>query len=139
MNVFNNSFSVGFVPAFFKLAHISPLLKKTNFDKNDVSSYRPISNLSVLNKLLERLVLARVSTYLTENKLFSSLKSAYRCHHSTETAISRIHSGILKAADNGELSLLVLLDLSSAFDLVDHDLLLKKLEKSFGFDDIVLK
>ena len=53
MNVFNNPFSVGFVPDFFKLAHISPLLKKTNLDKNNASSYRPISNLSVLNKLLE--------------------------------------------------------------------------------------
>ena len=138
-NVFNNSFSVGSVPDLLKLAHISSLLKKPSFDTNDVSSYRPISNLSVLNKLLERLVLARVSKYLTENKLFPSLQSAYCRHHSTETAISKIYSDILKAADNGELSLLVLLELSSAFDLVDYDILLGRLEKFFGFGNIVLE
>ena len=115
------------------------LLKKPSLDTNDVSFFKPISNFSVLNKLLERLVLARLSSYLTENKLFPSLQSAYRPHHSTETAISKIYSDILKAADNGELSLLVLLYLSSAFDLVDHDILLRMLDKSFGFRDVVLK
>ena len=98
-NVFKNSFSVGFVPDLLKLAHISLLLKKPSLDTNDVSSYRPISNLSVLNKLLERLVLARLSNYLTENKFFLSLQSAYHRHHSTETAISKIYLDILKAAE----------------------------------------
>ena len=107
--------------------------------KNYVSSYRPISNFSVLNKLLERLALARVSNYLTENKLFLSLKSIYRRHHSTETAISKSYSDILKAGENGELALLVLQDLPSAFNLVSHDNLLRRLEKSFSFEDIVLK
>ena len=76
--------------------------------------------------------------YLTIS-LFPSLQLAYRRHHSTETAISKIYSDILKAADNGELSLLVLLDLSSAFDLVEHYNLLRRLEESFGFGAIVLK
>ena len=134
-NVFNNSFSVGFVPDLLKLAHISLLLKKPSFDTNYVSSYRPILN-SVLNKILERLVLAKVFNYLTENKFFFSLESAYHRHHSTETAISKIYSNILEAADNGQLSLLVLLDLSSAFD---QYILLRRLEKSFGFGDIVLE
>ena len=92
-----------------------------------------------MNKLLERIVRARVSNYLTENSLFHSLQSAYRRHHSTKISISKIYSNILKEADNGELSLLVLLDLLSAFDLVDHDILLRRLEKSFGFGDVVLK
>ena len=120
------------------MAHISSLQKKPSLDTNDESSYRPISNLSVFNKLLEKLVLARVSRYLTENKLFLSLQSAYCRHCSTQTAISKTYSDILKAADNGELSLLVLLDLSSAFDLVDHDILLRRLEKSFGFGKLFL-
>jgi len=92
-------------------------------DSSDPKSYRPISNLSVLSKLLERLVSKQVVAYLLENDLFPDLQSAYRSNHSTETAVLKVLSDILLALDCGNLALLSLLDLSAASDSVDHDTL----------------
>ena len=90
-------------------------------------SYRPISNLSVLSKLLERLVAQQLIDCLRGAGLLPDLQSAYRAFHSTETAVLKVMSDILWAIDNGNLSLLALLDLSSAFDAVDHEI-----SSSFG-------
>ena len=79
--LFNSSLTTGIVPDGFKLVYVSPLLKKTGLDQNEISSYRPISNLSVVSKLLERLVLSRVLTHLYSNNLFPVLQSAYRSYH----------------------------------------------------------
>jgi Reverse transcriptase (RNA-dependent DNA polymerase) len=92
-------------------------------DPAEAKSYRPISNLSVLSKLLERLV-ARL--------FFDYLRSAYRVNHSTVTAIMKVLSDILRAFDSGKLTLLMLLDSSAAFDTVDPDTLLRRLHKSYG-------
>ena len=71
-----------------KSAYITPIIKKADLDSSDPKSYRPISNLSVLSKLLERLVSKQlVAIYLLENDLFPDLQSAYRSNHSTETAV----------------------------------------------------
>ena len=102
-------------------------------------SYRPISNVPVLSKILERLVLERTRSYLVENDLFPRFQSAYRPFHSTETAIKKIHIDILKAADDGKFNLLILLDLSSAFDLVNHNILINKLYLKFCFKGLVLE
>ena len=75
---------------------------------------------------------------MVENDLFPRFQSAYRPFHSTETAITKIHIDILKAADEGRFSLLILLDLSSAFDLVNHNILNKPYSK-FGFEGLVLE
>lgn len=75
--------------------------------------YRPISNLPVLSKLLERLVARQLIDYLTSHKLMPDLQSSYRVHHSTETAVLKVLSDILLAVDNGDLALLTLLDLSA--------------------------
>ena len=90
-------------------------------DPADVRSYRPISNLSVVSKLLERLVARQLLDYLNKYGLLPRLQSAYRVGHSTETAVLKVLSDILLAIDSGDLSALVLLDLSAAFDTVDHD------------------
>ena len=100
---------------------------------------QPITNLSVLSKLLERLVAQQLTEYLTENGLLPELQSAYRVHHSTETAMLKVMGDILLALDSGNLAMLSLLDLSAAFDTVDHDTLLRRLQTSYGFDDIVIK
>lgn len=134
VNVFNKSLSDGMLPQSFKASYITPILKKPNLDGSDTSSYRPISNLSVISKLLEKLVLARITKHLQDNNLFPTYQSAYRKFHSTETAVLRVFSDVLGAADNGKLTLLVLLDLSAAFDTVDHQILLQRLASSFGFD-----
>ena len=96
-------------------------MKKPGLDTADASSYRPISNLSVLSKLLERLVVCQILNYLTSADLLPSLQSGFRAGHSTETAVLRVLSDILHAVDCGDVAALVLLDLSAAFDTVDHD------------------
>jgi len=96
-----------------------------------VRSYRPISNLSVLSKLLERLVARQFLAHLNSNGLLPRFQSAYRAHHSTETAVLKVLMDILLAVDAGDLSALVLLDLSAAFDTVDHGILLHQLDSSY--------
>ena len=129
----NQSFSKGIVPKSWKSAQITTLLKKLSLDQNVTSSYRPISDLPVLSKLSERLVLNRVMSYLNNSNLLPTHQSAYRRHHSTETAVTKVYSDIFVAADHGKLSLLILLDPSAAFDLVDHSILLKKAGKHIWF------
>ena len=94
--------------------------------------------MSVLSKLLERLVSNQLLQYLKDNGLLPDLQSAYRAHHSTETALLKVLSDILLALDSGNLALLTLLDLSAAFDSVDHDTLLRRLQTSYGLDGVVL-
>jgi len=127
---FNQSLSVGSVPAVFKAAYITPCLKKDDLDTSDVKSYRPISNLPVLSKVLERLVAKQLLSHLDEFKLLPDLQSAYRAYHSTETAVLKVLSDILTAVDNGDLAMLALLDLSAAFDSVNQRILLRRLEIS---------
>jgi len=77
----------GIVLLRMKLAYIMPLFKKAGMDSANPKSYRPISNLSIMSKLLERLVSQQLLSYLKENDLLQSHQSAYRAHHSTETAV----------------------------------------------------
>ena len=86
-DIINSSLSSGIVPTAFKLSHIRPLLKKANLDKNNLHNYRPIANLMFTSKVLERIVATQIKTYFHDNNLFSDAQSAYRCHHSTETAL----------------------------------------------------
>ena len=122
--LFNRSLAAGHFVAGFKEAFITPIVKKPGLDVTDVSSYRPISNQSVLSKLLERLVARQLRDYLNSANLFPQLHSGCRPGHSTETAVLRVLSDILQAVNHGDLSALVLLDLSSVFDTVDHEILL---------------
>jgi len=133
--LFNRSMSEGCFPAAFKEAFITPIVKKAGLDATDVSSYRPISNLSVLSKLLERLVARQLMQYLSSADLLPSLQSGFRPGHSTETAILRVLSDILQAVDRGDSAALILLYLSAAFDTVDHSILLQRLQTTFGVHD----
>jgi len=105
-------------------------------DTADARNYCPISNLSVLSKLLEKLVVLQQIDYLSVNKLLSDRQSAYRAFRSIETA--GLMSDILLALDAGDIAALALLDLSAAFDTVDHTILIQRLRTSFGLNDAVL-
>jgi len=106
-------------------------LKKVGLDAGD-QNFRPVSNLPFLSKLLERVVQARLQAFLESNRLMPKTQSAYRKYHSTETAVTRVYNDLLLAADRGQVSALCLLDLTAAFDTVDHELLLLRLERQFG-------
>ena len=138
VDLFNRSLRTGSVPAVFKAAYVTPLLKKPDLDAADVRSYRPISNLSVLSKLLERLVARQLVDYLSAADLLPELQSAYRAHHSVETAVLKVLGDMLQALDTGDVAVLALLDLSAAFDTVDHAILLRRLETSYGLGGGVL-
>jgi len=88
---------------------------------------------------LERLVAQQLQHYLCTADLLPTLQSGFRPLHSTETAILRVLSDILAAVDRGDFASLVLLDLSAAFDTVDHDILLQRLQTSFGIRGAALK
>ena len=125
----NKSMSTGVVPHGFKVAQVSPKLKKACLDQNILANYRRISNLTFLSKVLERVVAARLVAYLEENKLSEPNQSAYRKRHSTETALVRVQHDILNAIGGRQAVLLVLLDLSAAFDTVSHAELISTLQR----------
>lgn len=128
----NLSLSESTFPASYRHAQVTPLLKKFSLPKDDLSSYRPISNLNFISKILERIVSNRLVAHLNSFPSISPFQSAYRKFHSTETALLRIQNDLLLAMENKRVSALVLLDLSSAFDTVDHKLLLSRLSLNFG-------
>ena len=137
-SIINNSLKLGEVPPVLKVAKICPVLKKANLDSNVMSNFRPVSNLCFLSKTLERVVSKQLTTFLQENNLYDDFQSAYRAHHSVETAVLRIQNDLLQAMNVGKISLLVLLDMSAAFDTVDHGVLLTRLESLFGVTGIAL-
>ena len=137
-DIINTSLETGIVPDSFKSAIVRPLLKKHNLDPNELKNYRPISNLSFLSKLLEKVVLNQLNCHLSNNNLLNPLQSAYRQSHSTETALLHILNDLLLSTDSGNVSLLTLLDLSAAFDTIDHKILLTRLQHTFGISDTAL-
>lgn len=121
-----------------KQAVITPLIKKAELDRESFSNYRPISGLSFTSKFIERIVAYRVKQFIHEHSLLSPFQSAYRSGFSTESALIRLYNDLSIAKDNGRVSLVIQLDLSAAFDTVDHSILLRRLNARFGFDDKVL-
>ena len=137
--IFNSSLLSGVVPQGFKCTFVRPLLKKVGLDHNVLKNYRPVSNLSFLSKTLERLVARQLHKYLSRNHLLAKFQSAYRENHSTETAILKVHTDIMNALNMKKDVILVTLDLSAAFDTLDHNVLLHRLEHRFGVTGTVLK
>ena len=89
--LFNKSLSSGYFPSEFKQAVVRPLLKKSGLDASDLKNFRPVSNLSFLSKLQERIAQCRLQLFLDSNDLMPEMQSAYRRFHSTETAVSYTH------------------------------------------------
>ncbi len=136
--IINSSLSLGYVPKTFKLAVIKPLIKKPQLDPKDLVNYRPISNLPFLSKILEKVVSSQLYYFLEKNYICEDFQSGFRPYHSTETALIRVTNDLLFSSDRGCISLLVLLDLSAAFDTIDHNILLNRLENFVGISGSAL-
>ena len=113
----------------WKIALVKPLLKKVGMDLVN-TSYRPVSNLPFLSKVVEKSVLLRFNRHCNENNLMPDYQSAYRANFSCEMALLKLTDDLLWSVEHQEVTSLVAIDLSSAFDTVDHDLLLSILSKS---------
>ena len=93
-----------------KVAHVKPLLKKHNLDKEVFKNYRLVANLKYIGKTFERVVSSRISDHVRANNLSDTFQSAYKPFHGTETALLRVNNDILSAMDDGKITALVLLD-----------------------------
>ena len=138
LSIINSSLSSGCVPSYFKQAVVQPLLKKNNLNPSILSNYRPISKLPFISKILEKVVANQLVTVLNNHSIFDKFQSGYRQNHSTETALLRVSNDIMMSSDAGKCTALVLLDLSAAFDTVDHHILLGRLRNSVGISGSAL-
>ena len=137
-SIINASLTQGTCPNFFKQAYVTPILKKSSLDKEVFKNYRPVSNLNFISKILERVVAAQLQSHLDEAGLMTAFQSAYRKHHSTESALLSIHNDILLNMAKGSVTALTLLDLSAAFDTIDHTILLDRLNGYYGIRELAL-
>ena len=137
--ILKTSLSTCVVPNSYKEAIVKPLLKKSGLDVIELKNYRPVSNLPFISKILERVVLNQIQSHLKRNNLLDINQSAYKHHHMTETALLRVLEKLLVNADQKLISILALLDLSAAFDAIDHDILIQRLHISFGIGGVLLQ
>jgi hypothetical protein len=125
-HIINLSFKNGQVPTKLKIAKVIPIYKKNN--RTDPNNYRPISLLSIINKIMEKIMYKRLKKFLDKFKILYKYQFGFRENHSTTMAIMEIVDNIISEIDNGKLVAGIYLDLSKAFDTVDHKILTKKLE-----------
>ena len=137
-NIVNLSLTTVQMPAIMKEAMINPILKKLQLDKDVLNYYRPVSNLAFGSKLIEGAVVKQLVNHLGANHLSEKFQSAYRQFHSTETALMSVLCDLIVALDQKQSVFLVLLDLSAAFNMVDHSGLLKQLETRICLRDLAL-
>lgn len=126
-HIANSSFEIGQFPSALKLAIVKPLLKKGS--PLDINNYRPISILSTFSKVLEKLFLSRLLSFLDSNNVLYAKQFGFRQNSSTLHAMFDFISGVVEALDGRGHSLGIFLDLSKAFDVVNHDILLFKLQR----------
>ena len=135
----NTSLPCAEFPKEFKRAFLTLLIKKIILGREILKNYRPVSNLSFLSKLIERIVCVQLVNHLDKNGLYEIFQSAYRQLHSTETALLRVQNDILQAVDSRGGAILVLLDLRAAFDTIDHEKLIRTLYTYCGIEGDPLK
>ena len=136
-DLINLSFQTGEFPKSEKMAIVRPLLKAGK-DPEQISSYRPLYNTSYFSKVLEKTCVLQLTKHLCSFESIPANQSAYRSHHSVETAICGIYDELIINKSSGNCTLVLLLDLTAAFDTVDHAMLLGDLRR-FGVGGLVLQ
>ena len=137
-NIVNLSLESGSFPDVLKVSHITPSLKKPSLSKDDMKNYRPVSNLNFISKIIEKIISNRIRSHVGKNNLSNPNQSAYKPLHSTETALLKIHKDICVNMDSGKTTALVLLDLSAAFDTLDHSSIIELLSGWYGISGTAL-
>ena len=134
----NLSFASGKFSTVFRMAQVLPLLKKQGLDCMSPGNYRPISNLKTISNIIERLVLGRLKQHIHGSGSFDELQSAYRTGYSTETALVSVLDSMLTTIDSKNISVLIGLDISAAFDTISRGILLDRLRSRFGVSGAAL-
>ena len=127
LEIVNTVLTSGIFPESEKLSIIYPKIKDIKGNKNEYANYRPISNISYIGKVIENCIYEQLKEHFEENQILPTNQSAYRSNFSTETAITRLYSDLITTKESGKSTMLVSIDLSAAFDTVDHDILLNDL------------
>jgi retron-type reverse transcriptase len=125
-HIFNLSFSSGIIPDNLKVALVTPIFKGN--EENRFENYRPISVLTCFSKLLEKLMVKRLINFIDKNKILSKHQYGFRRNRSTELAVLDFVDKITKAIEEGKFTVGIFLDLSKAFDTINHKILIRKLE-----------
>jgi hypothetical protein len=130
--ILNRSIQSGKFPSCLKRALVTPALKKPGLAVNEMKNYRPVSNIHFIGKIMEKVVVQQLNDHITHHHLYDDLQSAYRKGASTETAMLYIKTEAERILDAGDAVLMVLLDLSAAFDTIDHVILIRRLQAEVG-------
>ena len=126
-------------PSIFKESQIIPLIKSPSLDTDNLQSYRPVSYLTFVSKVLESAVSTQRVDHFNNHKLLDPHQSAYRSGHSVETAFQHVYSSVCHDLDQGKAVFLILIHLSAAFDTVSHNRLVSVLTSKFGISGTVLE
>ena len=134
-HILNLSIQQAVFPSMYKVAKVIPLLKKG--DPLEAKNYRPVALLCIISKIIERAIYLQIVDYMNTNSFFHPNHHGFRSNHSTTTAMIQMYDCWVQAAEDKEITGVCMLDMSAAFDVVDHSILLDKL-KLYGFDNISL-
>ena len=132
LKLVNTMFDTGIFPKSEKSAVITPLVKDISADLNNFGNYRGISKIAMPSKILESCIYFRLQEYVTINNILPDFQSAYRPGYSTETALVKIYNDVITAKDLGRSTVMLSLDLSAAFDTIDHGILIERLRTARG-------
>jgi hypothetical protein len=139
LDLINTSLSTGGFPSVLKEATLVPIIKNKKVDINQLKNYRPVSLLSFISKILERTVVDQLTEYIETHELGNSRQSAYKASHSVETTLLALQSELLHVLNEGKAAFLILLDLSAAFDTVNHQMLLNILNSAYHITGTALQ
>ena len=137
IQIVNMSLTTGTFPLYWKTAMVRPLIKKAGLELSK-KNYRLVSNLCFLSKVVKHCMLKQFIKHCDDNCLLPDFQSAYHANYSTGTSLARMINDILWAMEEQHITMMVTLDLSAAFDTVDHNILLKIIENQFGVTDTAL-
>jgi hypothetical protein len=125
LHIINISLEQGIFPKELKMANVVPIFKSGDTDQ--IGNYRPVSLLSTVSKVFERIFYTRLLTFITEQHILYIMQFGFREGHSTQQAIIKLLESIIDNLDNGNYAAAIFLDFSKAFDTVNHQILLRKL------------